>query len=113
MTNKVIEELQSASKWFAEHGRNTNTAIIGICGRAVDEINRQRAEIERLTDRNDELICEVSDIAHINLEEYEKIKAKGVKEFADKLKGDCPDKLLVIHFDALDNLVKEMVGEQG
>ena len=45
---EVISELQSASEWFAEHGRNTNTAIIGICNRAVDLINRKNAEIEEL-----------------------------------------------------------------
>ena len=50
--NEIIKDLQSASEWFIEHGRNTNTAIIGICDRAVDLINRQRAEIERL----DELV---------------------------------------------------------
>ena len=45
---QIISDLQSASEWFTEHGRNTNTAIIGICDRAVDLINRQKAEIERL-----------------------------------------------------------------
>lgn len=47
-TEIIIKELQCASHWFANHGRNTNTAIIGICERAVDLINRQKAEIERL-----------------------------------------------------------------
>lgn len=46
--NEIIKELQGASKWFNKHGRNTNTAIIGICNRAVDLINRQQSEIERL-----------------------------------------------------------------
>ena len=51
--NEIIKELQSASEWFSEHGRNTNTAIIGICDRAVALINRQKAEIERLTKANE------------------------------------------------------------
>lgn len=42
--NEVITELKSAAEWFAQHGRNTNTAIIGICNRAVDLINRQKAK---------------------------------------------------------------------
>ena len=40
--NEMIKELQSASEWFKEHGRNTNTAIVWICDRALDLINRQR-----------------------------------------------------------------------
>ncbi len=56
-----------------------------LCRDTFDLINRQRAEIERLTDRNDELICKVSDIAHINVTEYEKIRAEAVKEFAEKI----------------------------
>lgn len=54
--NKIIEELQAASMWFEEHGKNTNTAIVGICARAIDHINRQEAEIEKLTKLNDILL---------------------------------------------------------
>ena len=46
--NEIKKELQCASEWFKEHGKNTNTAIIGICDRAVDLINRQQAEITEL-----------------------------------------------------------------
>ncbi len=46
--NEIIKDLQCASEWFAEHGRNTNTAIIGICDRALDLINRLQAEKEAL-----------------------------------------------------------------
>lgn len=45
---EIIKELQSAAEWFRKHGKNTNTAIIGICERAVDHIQRQSAEIEKL-----------------------------------------------------------------
>jgi hypothetical protein len=54
--NKIVEELQAASMWFEEHGKNTNTAIVGICARAIDHINRQEAEIEKLTKLNDILL---------------------------------------------------------
>lgn len=54
--NKIVEELQAASVWFEEHGKNTNTAIVGICARAIDHINRQEAEIEKLTKLNDILL---------------------------------------------------------
>lgn len=42
----VTEELQSAIKWFGEHGKNTNTGVIAICQHAIDLINRQKAELE-------------------------------------------------------------------
>ena len=44
-TEEIIKELQSAALWFREHGKNTNTAIIGICERAAKLIDRQKAEI--------------------------------------------------------------------
>ena len=46
--NEIIKALECAAEWFKEHGRNTNTAIVGICDRAVDLINRQKAEIKKL-----------------------------------------------------------------
>lgn len=36
----VSAELQSAVKWFGEHGKNTNTGVIAICQHAIDLINR-------------------------------------------------------------------------
>ena len=48
MTDKeIVKDLISAAAWFKAHGKNTNKAIIGICERAVDLIERQQAEIER------------------------------------------------------------------
>ncbi len=90
--NKVIEELQAASEWFAEHGRNTNTAIVGICDRAIGLINRQKAEI-------DEQNTKIERLNYI-LESYalqygtvvgkkrllRKARAEAVKEFAERLK---------------------------
>ena len=55
---EVIKDLQSACKWFEEHGKNTNRAIVGICERAVDLINRQKAEIERLKSLHDLALAE-------------------------------------------------------
>lgn len=58
---EVISELQSASEWFTEHGKNTNTAIIGICNRAVDLINRKNAEINILIRKHNTLLDEIAD----------------------------------------------------
>jgi hypothetical protein len=46
--NEIKNELQSAIEWFTGHGRNTNTAIIGICERALDLINRLQGRIKEL-----------------------------------------------------------------
>ena len=58
--NEIKKELQSAMEWFAEHGRNTNTAIIGICERTLDLINRQKAEIKELKLKNSNLTSDLS-----------------------------------------------------
>lgn len=91
----------------------------------ITENRRQQAEIERLTDLNKVLDRDVFN-AEMNLEnlqqhifeirEWEaevkflkkKIQDEAITEFAERLKEDCPDKLLVISFDALDCIVEEM-----
>lgn len=45
---EIIEDLQGAAEWFREHGKNTNTAIVGICERAAALIQRQQADIKKL-----------------------------------------------------------------
>lgn len=160
--NEIIKDLQCASEWFAEHGRNTNTAIIGICDRALDLINRQNAEIERLQTvkkhiHNSILIdCDYSTAEAYNsafqkalkqLYDNANAKSEAIKEFAERLKkrecscatcGWCVHANVYGHrskecdepyidkngkehkacyayakFESyIDNLVKEMVGEQ-
>ena len=115
MTDKVIEELQSASKWFAEHGRNTNTAIVGICDKAVDEINRQRAEIERKDRILDSYALQYGTVADKDVL-LKRTKAEAIKEFAEEVKmGFCPECEYATYNirEYIDDLVKEMVGEQG
>ena len=136
MTDKVIEELQSASKWFAEHGKNTNTAVIGICDRAVDEINRQRAEIERLEIELKVMRETANSLKmHYDLAVAEReanvkgftesiatVKAEAVKEFADALVQELlPSGMVLIERYSINakavrlaiyNIEKEMVGEQ-
>ena len=75
----------------------------------LDLINRQQDDIKTLKKDKYKLQKALN-----QSEDYRVIaKAEAIKEFADRLKADCPDKLLVIHFDAIDNLVKEMVGEEN
>jgi hypothetical protein len=84
---QIISDLHSASEWFTEHGRNTNTAIIGICDRAVDLINRQKAENERL---NGELV-DRGLLPTIALYDYntKQIRAEAINAYYEEVKWRC------------------------
>lgn len=84
MTDAVVAELKSASEWFSKHSRNTNTAIIEICNRAVEVINNQKSEIDILIRKKEALKDEIAEIQAEN----ERLR-----------KMEC--------------LVKEMVGKKG
>ena len=87
-------------------------------------INRQRAEIERLTGYNENLRAANSDITNKLWDEVEEAKTEAIKEFAERLKEtpmrfrvdhtiDCfkmPVSKMVLFIDDndIDNLVKEM-----
>ncbi len=64
---------------------------------ALDLINRQKAEIERL---NYENLQTIASIKHL--------KAEAIKEFAERLKKETKG---LIGANFIDNLVKEMVGD--
>ena len=88
---------------------------------ALDLINRQKAEIERLKecpkciyeyDGNTAEYCVQGPCS--NFKTVEQIKSEAIKEFAEKLKkrfylcaGRC-----VVNVYHIDSLVKEMVGEE-
>lgn len=91
---------------------------------ALDLINRQNAEIERLNKKVEELSEVLSDTIKIR---YKKAKAEAYKEFAKKLKNilrNTPKwnvkKLNFTNvgfsyddvFFSIENLLKEMVGEK-
>jgi hypothetical protein len=79
---------------------------------AVALINHQQAEIERLRTENNQF----ADIGKM----YSEIRAEAIKEFAESLKKEVFRKefhtaygnIEMIGAGAIDNLVKEMVGEQ-
>ena len=76
---------------------------------ALDLINRQKAEIERLKKLNDKGLQ-----YDIELMKREKTaKAEAVKEFAERLKDlpECQDDLTVLA--VIDDLVKEMAGDNN
>jgi hypothetical protein len=101
--NEIISELQAVSEWFKEHGRNTNTAVVEICEKAIDLINRQREEIEGYKKHID------NDIIYVNA-----VRAEAVKEFAERLKATFPtiDDLRctdddIYTLNLIDDLMKE------
>ena len=85
---------------------------------ALDLINRQKAEIERLKecpkciyeyDGKTTEYCVQGPCS--NFRTVEQIKTEAIKEFAVRLKCGVPQETGVIRCSDVDNLVKEMVGE--
>ena len=77
---------------------------------ALDLINRQQAEIERLQTENNQF----ADIGKL----YSEIKTEAIKEFAERLKENLIEEsyddvqfFKVVGESDIDNLVKEMVGD--
>lgn len=103
---EIKNELQSAIEWFTKHGRNTNTAIIGICERTLDLINRLQAENERLLD------------TRWNVTQVEKLqkatRLEAYKEFAQKLESIImwsPKNHISLTAKDVKNILKGLVGE--
>ena len=126
---KVISELKSASEWFTEHGRNTNTAIIGICERAIGLINRLQADKEALINGQETLQKYIAEQKAENerlnkecdnLFELMRIsKSEARKEFAERLKKESvfleDDERYVgyaVKIGIIDNLLKELDGKE-
>ena len=112
--NEIIKALELCSAdecWCDDCPYENLCTDTDITKFALDLINRQKSEIERLQklldDKCDRCIA--------------KDKAEAVKEFAERLKGyyikvkgyDRPYAHTMISFllDKIDNLVKEMVGD--
>ena len=80
---------------------------------SLDLINRQKAEIERLRKKIEELSEVLSDSIRIR---YKEAKSEAIKEFAERLKRyscrlkDGHDMVDVI---CIDNFVKEMAGDNN
>jgi hypothetical protein len=114
--NDIVKDLESVIDWFTAHGRNTNTAVIDISQRAIDVIERQKAEIERLKSMNQSKL----DIIHDVRTDLETAKSEAIREFVEKLKErtfECdvsqgygrPCYEDVVTVIEIDNLVAEMM----
>ena len=77
----------------------------------IDIINRQKVEIERLKKE-----VSVPRDAYISIQDrYEHTKAEAYKEFAERLKENTITKFdwnEYVEIEEVDNLLKEMVGEE-
>ena len=79
-----------------------------VATESLDLINRQKAEIESLKHRKTEL--------QIRNQELQHEKSEAIKEFVKLLKDRVVKKYAytdVRIFNGIDNLVKEMIGEQN
>ena len=125
MTDKKIteEEIKSSLEVIATT-RNCNECKIRNCkwgtcncsqitaNAALDLINRQKAEIEKL--KGSTIVSNIMESQRIKRE----AKAEAYKEFAERLNeeaqiSDCFDSYnMVVGTRFIDNLLKEMVGEE-
>lgn len=76
--------------------------------RSLDLINRQQAEIEKSRENNRAIMLTMADV-----------RTQAITEFAERLKKSAPtfngmfyEKITPISVEMVDNLVKEMVGEE-
>ncbi len=132
--NEIIKALEHcASGCSSEACRGCPFDEKGVCTEkenalaihALDLINRQKAEIERLQN------IVHTDIAFVGgrggkserarqlvIVRMNEVRAEAIKEFAERLKGLLSLNIRVLNEDYLDiatdidNLVKEMIGEQ-
>lgn len=112
---EIIKRLERCVK---RGNRNYDTDIV------LDLINRQKSEIERLKSANDEKFRQWDMLAEKTKQHYadlyneakDILKAEAYKEFAEKLKNKWFDERYyspdVDFDDFIDNLLKEMVGEE-
>ena len=126
MKDEEIMQALESEVYIAEYVDNDFADIVSIklLKNTLDLINRQRAEIERLKEENKKLNLMVESIDdYMNPLPFktdfdnaiETAKSEAVKEFAERLKKvwfdigyESPD---VDFEDFIDNLVKEMVGD--
>ena len=99
----------------AEFGATITSCSAGLATNALSLINRQKAEIKRLT-RMYLTLCESLDKAE---NQISTAQAEAIKEFAERLKEKNimsehqREDFLLVFYKAFDDLVKEMVGDDN
>lgn len=118
---EIIKALTELSRYTGFQKKYTQ-----VLNATLDLIKRQKSEIERLKSANDEKLCQWDMLAektkthYANLynEAKDKLKAEAYKEFAERLKQSTVMAVMgnkiyaVATSKGVDNLLKEMVGEE-
>lgn len=118
---EIIKALTELSRYTGFQKKYTQ-----VLNATLDLINRQKSEIERLKSANDEkfrqwdMLAEKTKTHYANLynEAKDKLKAEANKEFAERLKQSTVMAVMgnkiyaVATSKGVDNLLKEMVGEE-
>ena len=113
--NEIIKALELCSAdecWCDDCPYENLCTDTDITKFALDLINRQKSEIERLEQEKGQFEADVEMFTDIG-KMYSELKAEAVKEFAELLKEhvrDCYPYYYVIDEEVVDNLVKETVG---
>lgn len=115
------DEIVNALRMCNYNADCDNCPCVGECWDvnkyAIDLINRQKAEIERLTEHNKILMDRVGSLVY----ECDCAKQESIKEFAERLKQYCapggdfgdPCGVLTVTDRWIDHLVKELTGENN
>lgn len=118
---EIIKALTELSRYTGFQKKYTQ-----VLNATLDLIKRQKSEIERLKSANDEkfrqwnMLAEKTKTHYANLynEAKDKLKAEAYKEFAERLKQSTVVAVMgnktyaVATSKGVDNLLKEMVGEE-
>ena len=112
--NEIIRCLRLCRAGDCENCKALNVcdATFSFHKEALDLINRQKAEIEKL--KGSTIVSNIMESQRIKRE----AKAEAYKEFAERLNeeaqiADCFDSYnMVVGTHFIDNLLKEMVGEE-
>ena len=108
--NEIIKALECCVAPFGSNCRDCSLQKVNYCEdtllqNTLDLINRQKAEIDGL--KSEARRYKQYYFNH----EYDKLEAEAIKAFAERLKDELSFGRY-IQPDQIDNLVKEMIGEQ-
>lgn len=118
---EIIETLERCSKGGGcfrcamayMHSANCIRILETEC---LDLINRQKADIERLRAKVETRTQEKLALGRIYTQKLKTVKYEAHKEFAERFKSylllNEKGSISVISFENIDNLLKEMVGEE-
>lgn len=117
---QIIKALECCAQLQPRCDECPDRKELNLCGLALKSqalklINRQKAEIERLQDYNENLRCINTDLSNNLLDEVETARAEAVKEFAEMLKEYTHDIVLygeIVTMSRINNLVKEFTEEK-